>query len=386
MQNKTKSKRKPRETLRPSKTPAAPSGAWPIGYYELEVIPGLAEFAQTELQQHTDNRVRLVPSAREDRVPFDFAGDPRELLQLRRSVAVNCVKRFDIPRPKALLGHQNFEQLIGMVKAVLALHSPGGFKTFHISAAGSGSSVFARIKAEIQTRTGLEYTEEVGDLLLTVRRPSRFPTGARNTAAGWEVAVRLSPRPLSARPWRVCDMPGALNGAVANTMMSLTDPEHRDRVINLACGSGTLLIERLVLQSVRTAVGCDVDVRALTCARENLVASGYAGPVTLVRCDAGRVPLPTGWATTVCADLPFGMLVGSHQSNKVLYPRLLTEAGRLTVVAGKLVVITQELRLFERTVAAHEEQWQVTRVIPIKLPANTRAGYIQPRIYLLRRR
>ncbi len=386
MQNKHKSERKPIRNRRLSQTPPAPAVAQPTSYYELEVIPGLAEFAQAELQEHTDNRVRLLPSGRKDRVPFQFSGHPKGLLHLRRAVAVYRVKWFDIPRPKALLGHQNFEWLIRMIDGALALHSPGNFKTFHISAAGSDSAVFARIRAEIQTRTGLGYTQEVGDLLLAVRRPQRLPSATREKEIGWEVAVRLSPRPLSARCWRVCDMPGALNGTVASVMMSLTDPEHGDRVVNLACGSGTLLIERLALESVRAALVCDLNADALTCARENLVASGYAAPVTLLRCDAGRVPLPTGWATTVCADLPFGMLVGSHQSNETLYPRLLAEAGRLTLVGGRLVAITQEVRLFERTVAAQKKQWALARVVPIKLPANTRAGYIQPRIYLLRRR
>jgi SAM-dependent methyltransferase len=352
-------------------------------YFELEIIPGLAEFAKAELQELGGY---LLSSTREDRVRFRFYRSPSELLQLRRSVAVSRVKHFDVPRPKALLGHQNFETLIRFIQETLALHKPGSFETFHISAAGSGSSVFTRIKAKIQARTGLQPIEEVGDLLLAVRRPQRLAGDTGSADSGWEVAARLSPRPLSARPWRVCDMPGALNGTVANTMMSLTHPSDQDRVLNLACGSGTLLIERLTLGTVKGAVGCDIDARALACSRENLIASGHFNVVKLVQGDAGRAPLPDRWASVVCADLPFGMLVGSHQRNEKLYPRLLTEAGRLTEAEGRLVVITHELRLFERTAAAQESQWAVERTVPIKLPTNTRASYIHPRIYVLRRR
>lgn len=355
-------------------------------YFELEVVPGLAEFAQAELQELTNHLARLLPGAREDRVRFRYAGDPTLLMQLRRSVAVSRVKHFDIPRPKALLGHQNFETLTGLIEETLALYRPGSFQTFHISAAGSRSSVFTRIKAEIEARTGLQCTEEAGDLLLAVRRPQCLAGEAGDPGIGWEIAVRLSPRPLAARRWRVCDMPGALNGTVANTMLHLTHPSEEDRVLNLACGSGTLLIERLSLGPVQDAVGCDFDPAALDCARQNLVASGYASTVSLVRCDAGRVPLPIGWATTACVDLPFGMLVGSHQSNEALYPRLLAEAGRLTELGGRLVAITQEVRLFERVVESQKRRWQVIRMVPIKLPASTRTGYIRPRIYLLRRR
>ena len=367
--SKQKNNRKPRALV-----PAQDS------YYELEVIPGLAEFAQAELQEQT--RARLLPSAREDRVRFQYAGKPRKLLRLRQAVAVHVVKPFAVPRPKALLGHQNLESLVSAIKEVMALHPAGSFETFHISAAGSGSSVFARIKAEIEGRTGFKSTEEAGHVLLAVRRPQRLSSAA----VGWEVALRLSPRPLSARAWRVCDMPGALNATVASAMMRLTQPSPTDRVVNLACGSGTLLVERLALGAARRAIGCDVDARALACAQENLAASGRADAMTLLRCDAGRAPLPAGCATTACVDLPFGMLVGSHQSNEQLYPRLLAEAGRLVTTRGVMVVITQELRLFERVAAAQGERWTVMRTISIKLPANTRAGIIRPRIYLLRRR
>jgi tRNA (guanine6-N2)-methyltransferase len=365
---KKKSKHKPRAPV-----PAD-------SYYELEVIPGLAEFAQAELQETVG--ARLLPSAREDRVCFHYTGKPRKLLRLRQSVAVHVVKHFAIPRPKALLGHQNLESLLAMIQGGLALHAPGSFETFHISAAGSDSSVFARIEAEIEARTGLQPTQDAGHLLLAVRRPQRLAPNP----TGWEAALRLSPRPLSARPWRVCDMPGALNATIASVMLRLAQPSPDDCVVNLACGSGTLLIERLALGPARRAVGCDLDARALACAQENLAASGLASAVTLVRCDAGQTPLPSGCATTACVDLPFGMLVGAHQVNERLYPRVLAEAGRLVMERGTMAAITQEVRLFERIVAAQKDCWEPVRTVPIKLPANTRNGYIRPRIYLLRRR
>jgi tRNA (guanine6-N2)-methyltransferase len=157
-------------------------------------------------------------------------------------------------------------------------------------------------------------------------------------------------------------------------------------VINLACGSGTLLIERFALGPIRRAVGCDIDATALACAQENLRASRLMDEVNLIRCDAGRVPLPEGWGNTVCVDLPFGMLVGSHEKNASLYPRILKEAARLLAPNGKTVVVTQEVRLFERVVADQEGLWSTLRTVPIKLPANTRDGYIRPRIYLLNRK
>jgi hypothetical protein len=39
-------------------------------------------------------------------------------------------------------------------------------------------------------------------------------------------------------------MPGAVNAALAHAIALLTEPEPADRLLNLCCGSGTLLIER----------------------------------------------------------------------------------------------------------------------------------------------
>ena len=53
---------------------------------------------------------------------------------------------------------------------------------------------------------------------------------------------------------------------------------------------------------------------------------------------------------------------------------------------GMLVVITHEVRLFERGIADHADRWDMKRTIAIKLPADTRSGYIHPRVFLLQRR
>ena len=49
---------------------------------------------------------------------------------------------------------------------------------------------------------------------------------------GWEVLVRLTPRPLTARPWRVCNWPGALNAVVAGigSFVKSPNPGHTESV------------------------------------------------------------------------------------------------------------------------------------------------------------
>jgi tRNA (guanine6-N2)-methyltransferase len=353
----------------------APRTADPITC-EVEVIPGLEMIAADELQQRFRSRVTVEPGLKEGLLPILFDGDLEALLDLDTVLAVYGQRWFPIPRPKALLGHAELTTLLSMIEIVRELHPSGAFRTFRISAAGEDSSVMVRLREVIAAETGLEYVPDEGDLLIRLRRPL-------DGSEGWDVLIRLSPRPLSARAWRVCNMAGALNASVAQAMVRLTRPHPDDAVLNVGCGSATLLIERLMNRPARLAIGCDADPAALQCAGENVRASGV-GPVHLYDWDAGDLPMPDASVDAVLTDLPFGQLVGSHERNMVLYPRVLREAARVTIGGGLFAAITQDMRLWEGLVADAAADWRLAEVLPIKLPFGS--GHLHPRIYLLRRR
>jgi len=94
--------------------------------------------------------------------------------------------------------------------------------------------------------------------------------------------------------------------------------------------------------------------------------------------DVRAVPLATGFATHLVADLPFGQLVGSHRENQTLYPSLLREAARIAQTDAGFALITHEIRLIE-ALLRHDPRWRTEQVWPITL------GGLHPRIYLLRR-
>jgi ubiquinone/menaquinone biosynthesis C-methylase UbiE len=342
----------------------------------VEVIPGLEALACSEIQRSFRRQVVVAPGSQEGLISIQHRGDAAALLDLQTVLAVYARRDFAIPRPKALLGQSAFDTLLHMIADVRALHPRNTFQTLRVSAAGQESSVMQRLRAELARATGLEDVAEEGDLLLRLRRST-------TDAERWEVLIRLSPRPLSARRWRVCNLAGALNASVAHAMALLTHPNSDDVVLNLCCGSGSLLIERLATASARIAIGCDIDPAALACAQENVAASG-ARQVRLESWDAGALPVPDAWVDAILVDLPFGQLVGSHAANTVLYPRILREATRVTIGGGLFVAITQDIRLWERLVADSAADWRLDTVLPIKLPFS--GGYLHPRIYLLRRK
>ena len=371
----------------PGQTSTAAATAAAIPMYEAEVVLGLEEFARAELRALFRGRVPARGGAQPGTFLFPYRGDARRLILLGTVTSVSRVYPFEVPRPRALLGEEHLQTLLKQIRSVVDLHPPGTFKSFRFSAAGVTSTVFARLSEALERRTGLPADPEEGDLLIRVRR-AVTPTGGSSLAPpasekGFEILVRLTPRPLAARPWRVCNLPGALNATVARVMVGLTTPTSHDRFINLTCGSGTLMIERLALGPARLVLGGDRDPEALRCARANLAAAGNDRRAMLIRWDAGRLPLREASVNALCADLPYGMLMGSRRENERLYPELLAEATRVAEGGAAMVLITQAVSLLEKVLTQYSAYWTVERRFAVQIPF--KSGTLKPQVLLLRR-
>jgi ubiquinone/menaquinone biosynthesis C-methylase UbiE len=336
---------------------------------ELEVLDGLAPLAIAEARRELSGLADLH-ERRPSEVSATLDGALEQLLRLRLVVAPYLVARFAGRRPTTMLGDVNFRALLAVVARVRALHSAGAFTSFRISAAGRDSTVFRRLREALAEATGLAYDADEGALLL------RF----RPVPDGWEALVRLGPRPLSARPWRVENMPGALNATIAAAMAELTEPAPGDRYLNLMCGSGTLLIERLARCPASRLVGVDTSSEALRLAERNIDAAGLPGGIELLRADATRLDgIEAGAFDRVTVDLPYGQLMGGRDVNPELYRAVLAEAHRVTEPDGMLVAITHDVRIFERLLA-RQSDWSLRQTIRVF------QGGHRPLVAVLRRR
>jgi ubiquinone/menaquinone biosynthesis C-methylase UbiE len=290
---------------------------------------------------------------------------------LRTVVAVYLLEHYPVPRPQGLLGHQHLTRLLAQIRRVLGAAPRQPFATFRLAAAGRDSAVFRRLAGEIAAATGLRFDPDEGDLLLRIR-PAEWQ------AEGWEVLSRLTPRPLSARAWRVCNLPGGLNATLAAAMVQAAGVTASDRLCDPMCGSGTLLIERLLAGPAASALACDLSPTALACCRDNLQAAELSDRVTLAQADASRLNVAEASFDLVLCNPPWGDAVGAHGHNQTLYPALLTELARITAPGGRLVLLSHEVKLLQRLLD-NTPQWRVqhsTRVYH---------GGHYPRFYLLTR-
>ncbi len=338
----------------------------PFTLFEAETLIGLERFALEELKSHLGSAGKNIVAMR-GAVPFSYDGPLKRLHNLRVSTAVYGSIIFNVPRPKALLGHEHFKRIVVACRTVI--QSCGqSFDTVGLDAAGDDTSVMQRFVFDLANTLQLEPSENRGDLNIRLRRP--------RTGVGWEVLIRLTAKPLATRPWRIINYQGALYGPLAYVMAGLTKPQPQDKVLNLACGSASLLIERGLQAPAQVIAGCDISDTALSAAVTNLRAAGVAAQLTYA--DATQLPYPVGFFDTLLADLPFGNLVGSHTNNLSLYPAVLNEAARVIKHHGRFVLITHEKRLLNR-VLAEQPIWKVEHTFAVN------QNGLHPEIVVLRR-
>lgn len=333
--------------------------------FEADIAEGIEDFGLAELRLIKGLKIQLVAPGT---IRFNYSGNLARLLQLKAIQAIYLVGSYPAARPKALLGDQNFRAILEQIQLCRSLHAPDSFKTLFVSAAGANSAVMLRFKAELAKNTRLALNDNEGDLLIRLR------VGAGSSPV-WEVLTRITPRPLATRKWRVCNYEGALNATVAYSMVQLTQPEPDDIFLNLACGSATLMVERLDCGSVGSVIGCDISPQALDCAKINLQASGHAEKVGLINANAACLPLPDNSVNKLCADFPFGNLVGSVETNQQLYPAFLQEAARVSRPGAIFVLIVQQHSLIENALR-QMSFWRKEQPIKVSLSGFTARIYI----------
>ena len=282
--------------------------------------------------------------------------------------AIYFVQPFEVPRPKSLMGHANWQIILAHIERVREEMSNEKFRSIYLQAAGQDSAVFQRFLAQLKIDTGLKLAAESGDLLVRVRR--------HKGSGLWELVVRLTTRPLVTRPWRVANMPGALNGPLAAAMVRLSGRDSDQTVLNVMCGSGSILAECGLGWPEAQLYGCDLNPEALVASQKNLAAAKVFAELQLA--DGRTLPYRSGQFSLVLADLPWGQLIGTREENRDLYPRVLAEISRVLHLGGHCVLMTQEARLIDKLLHKNRS-WAVLEQVALH------RGNIHPQIYLLER-
>jgi tRNA (guanine6-N2)-methyltransferase len=203
-----------------------------------------------------------------------------------------------------------------------------------------------------------------------------------NAPEAWDVnvepgAVEIGALFLTQRFGELLRTPASTNPVVAAVMVRLAKIEPGQLVVDPFCGAGTLLVYAAEMARPGRLIGLDAQARWLRMAAENLTRRRHTG--TLIRADAGHLPLGTGRVHRVIANLPFGKRVGSHRVNEALYPAALAEIARVLPGGGRAVLLTDDKRLFRETV-------QRTRLVRVVKEVVLARGGLHPSVYVVVKR
>jgi hypothetical protein len=311
---------------------------------ELEAVEGLEDIAAAEAATALP-RNAVEPIVRE-RAVIVCVPSLDGLPALRCPVAAYVVVSRSGAKPTVLVGDSALGDACALV---LGSHPDGTFTTFGIDMPGRDSPAARRIREQVADRTGLRYAKERGQLLVRCRR----------SKDGWQALVRLTPKPLSTRPWRMRSVQGAVNACIAASMVRLLTPSAEDVFGNPMCGSGTIVIERALAGPAARIVAADVDAEMTAITREHTEAAGVDDRVEVTLDDALASSFPEATFDRLAAVLPYGFRIGSHGENVSAYPAMLSEAARISAPGARFALLTQELKLLEETIASHQHAWRL---------------------------
>jgi 23S rRNA G2445 N2-methylase RlmL len=287
-------------------------------------------------------QVRKRPG--EDALIVDGTAQLASLEAARSVTAVWLRRTFQAPRPKALLGDEALRAAASDLTRVAGRHT---FTGLRLEAAGRDSATLKRLAEAYAHAAGVVHDASGGDLVVRLRPARREGV--------WDLLIRTTPRPLSTRPWREVDLPGSLNACVAAAVWLHAGVQPGERILNPACGGGTLLAERLALGPAAFAAGFDTRGDALEAARTNL--AGVAGGRE-VHLAAGDLHAP-GWgldpaygpSDTIVCDPPWGDAVGDKQDADALHEALLSGAAAHLKPGGRLLLVTHAIKTTDRLLA-----------------------------------
>lgn len=337
--------------------------------FEAECIKGLEAQAADELKKIGAKFPYGGAELGSGTVSFRFGKSLTRFGKLRVVNQVFGRHTFDIPRPKAFLGQQHFDRMRQILHEAVNRLGKNNVQSFRLEAAGRESAVFQRLIAAIEADLGVPHMPEAGDLFLRIK-----PSGSTGRKKGWDLLVRQTVRPLATRSWRQVNYPGALAAPVAAVMLDMANIRPHERLLNVMCGSGTLLAEQQGAAGLMA--GCDLNGIALRGAASNIAAAGVDASLFLA--DAVQLPFAPQSFDVLLADLPWGQLIGDVTDIQTLYPQVLAEGWRLCAPSGRFVIVTQLKKLMRQAIQC--SRWTQVTTISLQM------GRVNPDIYLLERR
>jgi predicted RNA methylase len=193
--------------------------------------------------------------------------------------------------------------------------------------------------------------QEFNDLL-RLARETFSPQGLIDSPSSYAAMLRIEADADATRIWlvptfeadtrfayRVSDVGASINPVVGACLARLVRRGDRSVVVDPTCGSGTLLVERALLDAGTMLSGIDISPTAIRAATGNVIAAGLAARIAVREGDGGDAAAWPDRCDEVLANLPFGMRTEDRNLDG-LYRRIVGNIARTLTPGGRALLYT----------------------------------------------
>ncbi len=299
---------------------------------------------QRELRRTFGDRHKLSAKRAAGEVLFSLDQPSGELLSLKTAHEAFKVIPFDTPRPRGILEPLKLRELVKAISTITSQKKAPTFSSFRVSAAGADSKDLKRIREAISAQTMLREDEEDGDMLIRIRR-------SKVHDQGWDVLLRLTPRPLHVRAWRKADYRGALDATIARVMVELAGAKGGEKLLDPMCGSATILIEQSEMSKNSVCVGIERSHNAVKSGAQNVAAARAEKTISLLCADSSSIPFADGTFDAIAVNPPWGEAIKEKESLQAIYSSLIKECARVLKSRARMCVIVQNVDELNRAIS-----------------------------------
>jgi predicted RNA methylase len=219
--------------------------------------------------------------------------------------------------------------------------------------------------------------EELRELLRTVRAactslglfdsPSNYDIEllADTDERGSRLLVRPSFMPDERFAYRRRDVGASIDPVVGACLARLARAFPRAQTFDPTCGSGTLLIERALLDPGVELAGLDISPTANAAAEANIAAASLSRRIAVEIGDAADL---RSWphCDEVLANLPFGLRTRGRDDLPQLYGALVANLADSLRPGGRAVLYTSAMGALDRSLAAERDRLRVQRHLRVR--------------------
>jgi 23S rRNA G2445 N2-methylase RlmL len=139
--------------------------------------------------------------------------------------------------------------------------------------------------------------------------------------------------------YRLADVGASINPVVGACLARLVRGKNSRVIVDPTCGSGTLLIERALLDDASVLSGIDISPTAIRAATGNVIAARLAARIAVRQGDSGDAAAWPERCDEVLANLPFGNRTEDRNLDG-LYRRVIGNIGRTLTPGGRALLYT----------------------------------------------